>query len=455
MRLEDDDEPPVAELPCRLDRRPDLRRVMCVIVVHSGSLERAEKLQAAVRAREGLQRGRDVGEWNSDLEGHRGCAGRVLNVVPSGLPQVDPAKLFSIVVDGKGADGLGAISSVLAEAVRDPPRLRLELSSQVVIRAYDGQAVVRQVEDEPFEKIANRAHVPEVVRVVELDVRDDGAARMVERERSIRLVGLRHQPGRLARPRARAVTDQYGRVVAGGDEDVSDHACDRGFSGSARDGDRVGAVDELSQHLGSAQHLQSHRSRCIQLGRALDRSAVDQEVLEQDVLGVVADEDAHAGVLELVAGLRLFQVAAADLVAAGEENAGQRRHTRAAGPHQMDSHLRATSCRIASTRLAASRRPAPAEALAIARSRSSSSPAIVATRPAPVSPASARRTAAPASTIAAAFSSWWPPPKVPGTMIIGRPTAVASAMVPTPARLTIRSARDIRSAMSSVNAIPP
>ena len=75
-------------------------------------------------------------------------------------------------------------------------------------------------------------------------------------------------------------------------------------------------------------------------------------------------------------------------------------------------------------------------------------------RVSPDSSSSAIRIAAPAFTIAVAFSSWWPPPNVPGTSSIGRPTAAASAIVLTPARLTTTSARAIRPGMSSVNAIP-
>ena len=81
--------------------------------------------------------------------------------------------------------------------------------------------------------------------------------------------------------------------------------------------------------------------------------------------------------------------------------------------------------------------------------------AIVRVRLSPVSSSSAIRTAAPAATIAAAFSSWCPPPKVPGTRIIGRPTAAASEIVLTPARLTTRSARAISAGMSSAKVIPP
>src|SRR6202035_3321831 len=153
--------------------------------------------------------------------------------------------------------------------------------------------------------------------------------------------------------------------------------------------------------------------------------------------------DANAEILELGGGGRLIYVTSADLVAARQVHARQRRDTRAADSHQVDLHFcRATSRSTSRTRTAASRRPAAADAFAIASRRGALRPSMVATRLCGVSSASPMRTAAPASTIAAAFSSWWPPPNVPGTRIMGRPTAVASAIVPTPARLKMRSARD-------------
>src|ERR1700693_4883474 len=293
-----------------------------------------------------------------------------------------------------------------------------------------------------------------MIRVVELDIGDDGAAGMVKRERPIRLVRLGHPPARPPGARARAIADQHRQVVSGHNQDVAQHVSRRRLSRGAGDRDRVGLVDQLRQHLGAAQHRQAHRARRVQLRRTLDRSAVNEEVLGQDVLGVVPDHEAHAGVLELLGRLGRFGVTAADLVPAGKKDTSEGRHPSTPRAHQVHSQCFATSRRTASTCAAASRRPAEAEAFAIARRRSSSRPAMVATRLGPLRSASPSRTAAPASTIAAAFCSWWPPPNVPGMRIIGSPTAVASAMVPTPALLTSGAPRARNPAMSSVNPPP-
>src|ERR1700687_2859003 len=150
----------------------------------------------------------------------------------------------------------------------------------------------------------------------------------------------------------------------------------------------------------------------------------------------MTDEDAHARILQRRGGVRLADVAPADLVAASKEHAGESRHPRAADAHQVHLHFPATSCRTASTRWAASRRPAAFEAFAIARKRSAVRSSRAATRLVGLSSASPMLTAAPASTIAFAFSSWWPPPNVPGTRTIGRPTGAISAILLPPARLS-------------------
>src|SRR5207302_933422 len=215
------------------------------------------------------------------------------------------------------------------------------------------------------------------------------------------------------------------------------------------DRDRVRLADQSGEHLGPAHDLDAHRPGGVELGRLLDRPAVDEQVLAQDVLGIVPHAHPDARLLELLCGLGLPGVASADVVAARKKDAGQRRHAGAAGPHQMNPQFPTTSRSTARTRCAASRRPIAADALAIPRSRSVSRLSIVRTRLSAVRSRSAIRTAAPAVTIAAAFSSWCPPPKVPGTRIIGRPTAAASETVLTPARLTTTSARAMSAAMSA------
>src|SRR6266851_9856949 len=169
MRLKDDDEAPVAQLARGFDGRPHLGRVMRVVVVDHAALEHTEELEAPVRTRKRLQRGRNIREFDAQLERHRGGARRILDVVAAGLTQVEVPEQVDAAVDRKWTDRLGAVGCVMAKAVGDLARLRLQLARQVVVRAQDGEAFFRQAFDEPLEEIADGAHVTAVVGMVELD----------------------------------------------------------------------------------------------------------------------------------------------------------------------------------------------------------------------------------------------------------------------------------------------
>src|SRR5713226_4910278 len=452
--LKHDDEAAMPQLSRSLQRGPHLGRVVRVVVIDGGALEHAEELQPAMRAREPFQRAGHVREAHAQLERHRGGRGRVLHVVPAGLAKVDPSQLVPRVVDRERPAFIAAVVGTLAEAVRDASGGGLERARALVVRRQDRDAVGGQGGHELRKQVPHRVHVLEMIGMVELDVGDDRALGVVEDEGAIGFVYLGDEPPGLAGAGARAVADQDGRIEPCLGEDVAGHVGHGGLACAAAHRDRVGVGYELGQHLGAGEHLDAHRPRRLELGRLLDGPAVYEQVLEEDVLRVVTYVDPNAGVLQRRRGVRLAQVATADLVAAGKEHASQRRHAGAADAHQVHLHFRATSWSTASTRCAASRRPAPAEAFAIARSRSVLRRSSVATRLAGLSSSSAMRTAAPASTIALAFSSWWPPPNVPGTSTIGRPTAAISAIVLTPARLTTRSASAISRGMSSVKESP-
>src|SRR5256886_17039513 len=200
---------------------------------------------------------------------------------------------------------------------------------------------------------------------------------------------------------------------------MADHVRDGRLSVGSGDCDRVRVVDHLREHLGAAQDLDPHRAGGVELRRLLDRAAVDEQVLAEDVLRVVAEDEFQSLRLELGRRLRLLEIAPADVVSPRQEDPRQRGHSRAADAHEMSPHRLTTSRSTASTRCAASWRPAAAEALAIARIRSASRLSIVRRRLSPSSSPSASFTPAPALTTAAAFSSWWPPPNVPGPSTIG------------------------------------
>ena len=236
-----------------------------VVVVDGRALVDAQELHAPVGARKRVQRSRDVVEADAQLERHGSRAGGVLDVVPTGLAEVHMAEQVGAAVDRKRPHRLAAIGRAVAEPVGHLPRPRPQLPRELVVGAEHGEAGVGQALDEPLEQVAHRVHVAKVVGMVELDVGHDGALGVMQRERPVGLVSLGDQPVRAAGAGARAVTHQHRRVVAGSDKDVADHVRDRGLARRPGNGDRVGLVDELGQHLRPADHLDGHRPRGVKL----------------------------------------------------------------------------------------------------------------------------------------------------------------------------------------------
>ena len=209
-----------------------------------------------------------------------------------------------------------------------------------------------------------------MVGVVELYVRDDGALGVMHHQRAVGFIHLRHQPSRAAGPGVAAIANQHCRVQTGLRQDVPRHVGHRRLAVAAPDGYRVCFRYEPGEGLGTCLDLDSHRTGGHKLWSIFsDRAAEDEQVLAEHVLGIVPDLDGDACVLELGRGLRRLRVATAHLVAASEIDAREGAYARATDPHQVNSHFRLpTSRRTPSTRWAASRRPAAAEARAMASS---------------------------------------------------------------------------------------
>src|SRR6266700_2600058 len=148
MRLEDHDEATVAQLPSGFDRRADLGRMVRIVVVDRGALEDAEELHSPVSAWERVQGRGHVREIDAELERHRGGGRRVLDVVPAWLAKVDVTEQVGALVDRKRTDRLTSIGRAMPKAVRELSRFRLQLASQVVVGADDGEPGLRQALDE-------------------------------------------------------------------------------------------------------------------------------------------------------------------------------------------------------------------------------------------------------------------------------------------------------------------
>ena len=265
MGLENDDQAAVAQLARGLDGGPHLGRMVRVVVVDGRALEHTKEFHAPVCAGKRVQRARHVAEADAELQGHRRGARRVLDVVPARLPQVDVAQQVEPAIDRERTRRFAAIGRVVTKPIGDLARLRLQLPRELVVCAQHGEAFFRQALDEPLEQVAHRTHIAEVVGVVELDVGDDRALRVMQRERAVRFVGLGDEP--FGRPGAGAgsVAHEHRRVVTGRDQDVAEHVRDRGLARGAGDRDGLGFVDELGEHLGAAEDPDSHGARCVEL----------------------------------------------------------------------------------------------------------------------------------------------------------------------------------------------
>src|SRR5258708_4567703 len=99
MRLKHDYQAAVSELARRLQGRPNLRRMVPVVVVDGRALEHADELKPTMGTWESLQGSRHVGEAHPALERHRSSACRVLHVVTPWLAKVDRAELPVLVVN--------------------------------------------------------------------------------------------------------------------------------------------------------------------------------------------------------------------------------------------------------------------------------------------------------------------------------------------------------------------
>src|SRR5438270_4995432 len=237
VRLEDHEQAAVPELSRRLDGCAHLGGMVAIVVVYGGALEQPEQLQPAVRPREMLERNGDLLEVDANLEGHGRGAGRVLDVVPAALAQVDAAERQPAVMDGERPRPVAAVVGALVEAVCDLARLSRQRARAGVISTNHGEAVGRELADELGEQRLHRLDVGEMVGVVELDVGDERALRVVQEERAVGLVDLGDEPPRTARARVAAVADQHGRVEARLGQDVAGHVRDRGLAVAAADGD--------------------------------------------------------------------------------------------------------------------------------------------------------------------------------------------------------------------------
>jgi hypothetical protein len=179
------------------------------------------------------------------------------------------------------------------------------------------------------------------VDVIHLHVRDHGDVRLQQEEGAVTLVRLRDEDvaGPVARTRPRLVevpTDHEGWGPTDGPEDHRDHRGGGGLPVRAGHGDRRAAAHQRGKDLGTHEHGDP-RLTCTAKLRVDGRDGGgDHHRIGRADLGVVVPHvHRRTGLLEPAERSGVLQVRPGDVHPAGQEQAGDPAHARAAGPDQM------------------------------------------------------------------------------------------------------------------------
>ena len=171
---------------------------------------------------------------------------------------------------------------------------------RLVVGAGNHRAVERHLVGEFDERLPQVLPAPVAFHVLAIDVRHHGNRRRQLQERSVALVGLGNHviaasEPRVAAERAEPAADHRGRIEPGALEHQRHHRRRRRLAMRAGDGDAVAQPHQLGEHLGARNdgNVPAHRFGGFRIRRR-DRRRHHDDVRAADVLGVVADGDAHA-----------------------------------------------------------------------------------------------------------------------------------------------------------------
>jgi hypothetical protein len=332
--------------------RPDLGRVMAVVVDDQHAAVLAVFLAAPAHAGAALEPLRDARERDLQLQAHGHGGQRVLQVVAAAQLQAKRTQLaaegpdhglLAVGVLDDGA-GIGAHLGLARQPVCD--RLALDQRQQRahlrVVHAHHARAVERYAQQELLERRGQRFEVGIVVDVFEVDVRHHRHCRRQVQERSVALVGLGHQVRPGAQHGARAhrpdlAADDHRRVQPAGLEDRGDQRRGGRLAVAAGDRDPVLQAHQLGQHLGAADDRQARRARGHDLAVGLGHGRrTHDDIGAADVVRRMADVDARPQLLQPIGRRRPVQVAAADGEAEVQQHLGDAAHADAADGYQVD-----------------------------------------------------------------------------------------------------------------------
>src|SRR5919199_1572280 len=187
-----------------------------------------------------------------------------------------------------------------------------------VVGVDDEVSIGRQGFDEPFESREDIVEGSVEVRMVELDVGDDGSLGFEVEERLVALVGLGDEEVRasgddVAPDVVQLAADEGGGVLAQSLEDMSRHARGRGFSVGTGDGYAPATREDTGESRSSGYHWDRAPPSLEKLGvRGRDGGGDHPLLGVPDLVGGVPDVPRFSCVLDPSGVWSLLEVRAGD-----------------------------------------------------------------------------------------------------------------------------------------------
>src|SRR5512143_2375295 len=354
VRLESDDDPPAGpDLPRRGQGRPDLRRVVAVIVHHRDAADLPLYLEAPPDPGVRGQAGAHLVERDSEFQGDRRRGQGVADVVAAGRPEEDLAEPLAPCEDGEpvrhpGRDHiLRTVIRGTGEPVGDVGLLHGgdQLLDIRVVDAQDREPVEGDLVDEVEERLLDLPDPRIEIEVLRVDVGDHRHRRGKLQERAVALVRLRDKELSLAQLRVgpeavQLASHDRGRVPAGRREHRGDHRGRRGLPVRPGDRDAVLHPHQLRQHLGARDHGDLPAVRLEDLGvvRPDRRGDDDHVAVRGDVRGGMPRPHHRPEPLEPLRRVGAAQVGPRYPVPEVQEQFRDPAHPDADDPHEVDGH---------------------------------------------------------------------------------------------------------------------
>ena len=355
MRLEHDDDVAEVESMGGGERRLDLGGMMAVIVYDGDAAHVADMREATTRAlerREGAGGGIRI-EPHDERRRERG--GGVQHVVHARI-MLDGDLVRDaggqLHIEGAPERVLGGMEGAYdvirsVRTIRDhaAPRSARELDQARVLAAYDNRAVLSHEVHERAERLLDLLERGVVVHVVGLDVGDDDDVGVEIEKRAVGFVGLADEELPVA---VTAVCVVALHDAADQEAGVEPHAVEHGGAHRGRRrlamgaGDREGGVagSQSGKHLRAGPYGNTQLAGANQLRIRLGNRRGDHDHVGLDLvdgLGLMPDEDLHAGTGELADIARRLQVRTGHPITALMEHQGDAAHAGAADADEMSA----------------------------------------------------------------------------------------------------------------------